>query len=88
VFPLSDGQPYVGIPAVAEADPDAFGLCLTTPGGSSYEVGASREKFTIQSLPKPLTCGLALTERGQEVVATKIDMEGCGAAFSEISLPA
>ena len=41
------------IPELAKANPDAFGICLVTTGGHLYEVGDSRQEFTIQSICKP-----------------------------------
>ena len=34
--PLDDGQPYNGIPTLAEADADALGICLTTEIGRAH----------------------------------------------------
>jgi len=75
------------IPEMAEAvDPDAFGICLATGDGYVYEVGDTRVDFTIQSVSKPFTYGLALADRGIEAVDEKIDVEPSGDAFNEISL--
>ena len=47
-------------PELASADPDLFGICLATVDGALYEAGDTRAPFTIQSMSKPLTYGLAL----------------------------
>lgn len=83
---LTDGRPFQNIPAMAEANPDAFAICLATVDGHVYEVGDSREEFTIQSISKPFTYGLALEDHGQDAVDQKIDVEPSGDAFNEISL--
>ena len=36
---LTDGQVATYIPELARANPDWFGICLVTAGGSVYEVG-------------------------------------------------
>jgi glutaminase len=74
------------IPPLALADPDSFGIAVTTTEGHSYEVGDSRERFTIQSMSKPFTYGLALADRGFEAVDGKVGVEPSGEAFNSISL--
>ncbi|MHA7239479.1 glutaminase A [Arthrobacter sp. TMS1-12-1] len=83
---LRDGKPYSTIPAMANVDPDNFGICLTTVDGYMYEVGDTREEFTIQSISKPFTYGLALADLGMEAVDAKVDVEPSGDTFNEISL--
>ncbi|WP_422391441.1 glutaminase A [Arthrobacter sp. N1] len=83
---LRDGKPYSTIPAMANVDPDNFGICLTTVDGYMYEVGDTREEFTIQSISKPFTYGLALADLGMEAVDAKVDVEPSGDSFNEVSL--
>ncbi|GAA3712367.1 glutaminase A [Zhihengliuella alba] len=83
---LKDGVPFQGIPAMADADPDDFAICLATVDGHVYEVGDSRTDFTIQSISKPFTYGLALEDHGLDAVDRKVDVEPSGDAFNEISL--
>jgi glutaminase len=74
------------IPPLALADPSSFGIALTTTEGHSYEVGDARTPFTIQSISKPFTYGLALHDHGFEAVDAKIGVEPSGEAFNSISL--
>jgi glutaminase len=74
------------IPPLALADPDSFGIAITTTEGHSYEIGDSGSKFTIQSMSKPFTYGLALADRGFERVDEKVGVEPSGEAFNSISL--
>jgi glutaminase len=74
------------IPPLALADPDSFGIAITTTEGHSYEVGDSRHGFTIQSISKPFTYGLALHDRGFDAVDAKVGVEPSGEAFNSISL--
>src|SRR6201999_1718777 len=74
------------IPPLALADPDSFGIAVTTTEGHSWEVGAGRVEFTIQSMSKPFTYGLALADRGFEAVDEKVGVEPSGEAFNSISL--
>lgn len=83
---LADGALANYIPELAKADPNAFSICLTTTEGRVYEVGDSRVPFTIQSISKPLTYGMALDDRGLDAVLRKIGVEPTGDAFNSISL--
>jgi len=83
---LSEGNVADYIPELAHADPDQFGICIATHDGFVYEVGDSRQPFTIQSISKPLTYGLALEEAGEAAVLAKIGVEPSGDVFNAISL--
>jgi glutaminase len=85
---LSDRSGRVAdqIPEMTEVDHDAFGICLATVDGHLYEAGDTRTDFTIQSISKTFTYGLALADRGFSTVDEKIDVEPSGEAFYEISV--
>jgi glutaminase len=83
---IKEGKVADYIPELAKASPDAFGICLATRDGHLYEVGDTRQKFTIQSISKALTYGLALEDRGEEHVLSRIGVEPSGEAFNAISL--
>ena len=59
------------IPELAVVDPDSFAICLATSDGYVYEAGDSRKLFAIQSISKPFTYALALTDRGLAAVAAE-----------------
>ena len=75
-----------GVPALEDVDPDSFGICLATADGYVYEVGDTRLPFCIQSISKPFTYGIALTDNGADLVDEKIDVEPSGELYNEISL--
>ncbi len=83
---LRDGQVATYIPELAKANPDWFGICLVTADGHIYEVGDSRQHFTIQSISKPFVYGLALEDNTRAEVLKKISVEPTGEAFNAISL--
>lgn len=85
---LTDGKVADYIPELAKADPSHFGICIATRDGNLYEVGDTRQKFTIQSISKALSYGLALEDRGEEHVLSKVGVEPSGDAFNAISLKA
>jgi glutaminase len=83
---LTEGAVADYIPELAKADPSLFGICIATRDGHLYEVGDTRRKFTIQSISKALSYGLALEDRGEEHVLSRIGVEPTGDAFNAISL--
>lgn len=83
---LDAGTPYAVVPPGTRGDPKDFGICVATVDGYVYEVGTTRKEFSIHSISKPFTYGLALADLGIEAVDAKIDVEPSGDAFNEISL--
>ena len=83
---FADGRVADYIPELSGVDPDRFGICIATHDGHVYESGDSREAFTIQSISKALTYGLALEAHGEAAVLEKIGLEPTGDAFNAISL--
>jgi glutaminase len=84
--PLSDGAVATYIPELSTADPDAFGVCLVTAEGQVFEAGDCDQPFTIQSISKPFTFGMALEELGWQKVMHHVGVEPSGDAFNSIEL--
>ena len=74
------------IPELLKADPAWLGVALIMVDGHVYQAGDSRQSFTIQSISKAITYGLALEDQGIEAVLSKVDVEPSGEAFNSISL--
>ena len=83
---LREGELASYIPELACADPEWFGIAIATVDGHVYEVGDSRQTFSIQSVSKPFVYGLALADLGVERVLAKVGVEPSGEAFNSISL--
>ncbi len=83
---LSDGNVANYIPELALVNPDHFGICIASHDGFLYQAGDSEQPFTIQSISKALTYGLALEDKGEEAVLARIGVEPSGDAFNAISL--
>ena len=83
---VTEGEVATYIPELAKADPTSFGICVVTTNGGVYEVGDSRQTFTIQSISKPFVYGLALEDHGRAEVLAKVGVEPTGDAFNSISL--
>ncbi len=83
---VDEGQVASYIPELAKADPAAFAIVIVTVDGHVYEVGNVRDRFTLQSISKPLVYGVALEDRGEARVHQAIGVEPSGEAFNSISL--
>ncbi len=83
---LDEGEVATYIPELAKADPGWFGISIATTDGYVYEVGDTRQGFTIQSISKPFAYGLALEDKGPGAVLAKVGVEPSGDAFNSISL--
>ncbi len=81
-----EGEVATYIPELGKADPDLFGICLATKDGRIFETGDSDQRFTIQSISKPFTYGMALEVLGQEKVSRHVGVEPSGDAFNSIEL--
>lgn len=80
------GEVATYIPELGRADPDKFGITLATTNGHIYQSGDSDLPFTIQSISKPFTFGLALEAFGAKRVAQHVGVEPSGDAFNAIEL--
>ncbi|MDF1658084.1 MAG: glutaminase A [Verrucomicrobiales bacterium] len=74
------------IPELTKANPDWFGISVFTADGHAYEIGETKEEFTIQSISKAFTYGMILDEHGIGAVEKRIGVEPSGEAFNSISL--
>ena len=83
---IKSGELASYIPELTKADPGWLGIALVTVDGHVYQVGDSRQQFTIQSISKAITYGLALEDRGLEYVTSRVGVEPSGEAFNSISL--
>src|SRR5262245_10560528 len=86
--PLTEGEVATYIPELAKANPDDFGIALMTPEGHFFAAGDYERPFTIQSISKPFTFGMAVEELGESVVSRHVGVEPSGDAFNSIELHA
>jgi glutaminase len=80
------GQVATYIPELGQADPRTFGIAVATVDGEVFGVGASGRAFTIQSISKPLVFGMALAERGMDVVLDHVGVEPSGNPFNSVTV--
>jgi glutaminase len=83
-LPHREGQIASYIPELAKANPDWFGISIVTVDGQRFEVGDVDRTFTIQSISKVFTYGMALAERGRETLLSRVGVEPTGDPFNSI----
>ena len=69
------------IPELANVNPDQIGIYIAQKDGSEYFSGDYLEKFTMQSVVKPLILLLALMDSGTEKVRELVGVEATGKPF-------
>ncbi|MDT5130822.1 MAG: glutaminase, partial [Mycobacterium sp.] len=52
------------IPALAEVDPQLFGVCVATVDGQTFSAGDARCQFALESISKVFTAALAMEQVG------------------------
>lgn len=72
------------IPELAKAPNDALGIYILGPDGRSASAGDCGLAFTLQSISKVFTLILALMDRGEETVFSKVGMEPSGDNFNSM----
>ncbi len=72
------------IPELAKMNPDAFSICVASVDGDLLSVGDDRQLFTMQSISKVFTYGMALEDRGRDILLSKVGVEPTGDLFNSI----
>ena len=79
---LKDGKNADYIPILTETPSDLFGVVIVTKDGKVYSAGDVDYKFSIQSVSKPFTAALVMTQQSPEVLEEKIGVEPTGLPFN------
>jgi glutaminase len=80
------GEVATYIPELGKVNPEHFGISLATTTGRLYQTGDCDRPFTIQSISKPFTFGIALEAYGPAKVAEHVGVEPSGDSFNAIEL--
>ena len=83
---LDEGDVATYIPQLANTDPDLFAIAIVTVDNEVYHAGDCETLFTLQSMSKPFTYGMALEDYGREYMQTRVGVEPTGKSFNAISL--
>lgn len=79
-----DGKNADYIKALADVDPNLFGITIVTVDGNVYETGDTKSEFSIQSISKVFTAAKAMQQHGAKAVQEKIGASATGLAFNSI----
>ena len=79
---LKDGKNADYIPILTETPSDLFGVVIVSKDGKVYAAGDVDYVFSIQSVSKPFTAALVMSEQGPAVLKEKIGVEPTGMAFN------
>jgi glutaminase len=78
------GQVADYIPALAQADPNAFGLCVANTHGDAFALGDAEQPFSIQSVSKPFVFALVCEALGPSEAAERLGVDATGLPFNSI----
>ncbi len=81
---LHEGANADYIPALAEVDPDLFGIALITVDGDVYTVGDVTTEVSIQSISKVFTMARVIQDSGPDVIAANMGVDATGQVFNSI----
>lgn len=79
------GEQATYIPALAEVDPDQFGMCLHTVAGEVFTCREAETRFSIQSISKVFSLAVCLSLYGDKVWE-RIGKEPSGSSFNSMVL--
>jgi glutaminase len=79
---LKDGKNADYIPILTETPSDLFGVVIVAKDGKVYSAGDVDYVFSIQSVSKPFTAALVMSEQSPEVLKDKIGVEPTGLPFN------
>lgn len=72
------------IPELSKYNKEALGISIYDVNGCLYQAGNCNDKFTIQSISKPIVLMLALLDNGEDKVFSKVGKEPTGDPFNSI----
>ena len=79
---LQEGKNADYIPILTRTPSELFGVVIATRDGKVYSAGDVDYKFSIQSVSKPFTAALVMTQQGPKVLDEKIGVEPTGLPFN------
>lgn len=79
---LREGNNADYIPILTKTPSELFGVVIATRDGKLYAAGDVDYKFSIQSVSKPFTAALVMTQQGPQVLDEKIGVEPTGLPFN------
>ena len=81
---LQEGANADYIPALAEVDPNIYGIALVTPEGKVFTMGDVKSEVSIQSISKVFTMALVMDEKGPDSIFNNMGVDATGQVFNSI----
>ncbi|HEX4434006.1 MAG TPA: glutaminase A [Acidimicrobiales bacterium] len=81
---IDEGKVADYIPALAEASPDAFGVCVVGVRGRVFSIGDDEQEFTIQSISKLFVFALVCDALGPAEARSKLGVNSTGLPFDSV----
>jgi glutaminase len=72
-------------PALAQAPPDLFGLCVVGVNGAAYASGDSDHTFSIMSVSKPFVFALICQALGPDAARRRVGVNATGLPFNSLA---
>lgn len=82
---VADGTVSTVYPALAQADPDKFAMCLTSASGVSSSRGDLDQKFVLMSVSKAFVLALVCEQVGLDVVRRVVGVNPTGLPFNSLA---
>lgn len=80
----TSGQVADYIPALADASPDLFGICVVGVRGRLFEIGDVSTRFSIQSVSKPFVFAVVCDLVGYEEARHRLGVNSTGYPFNSV----
>lgn len=80
----SEGKLADYIPALADANPAWFGICVASTQGETFAVGDAEQSFSLQSISKPFVFALVCDRLGADEAARRLGVDATGLAFNSV----
>lgn len=81
---LKEGKNADYIPALAQVDPNLFGIALVTADGRVFTAGDSTTEVSIQSISKVFTLARILQDSGEAPILKGVGVDATGQPFNSI----
>lgn len=81
---IVDGRNADYIPALAEVEPNLFGICVAEVSGKIHEAGDTVFAFSIQSVSKPFVFALICQAIGEDEAREKLGANSTGLPFNSV----
>lgn len=86
IKPNSEGEVSNHLPQFTMANPENFGISVCTIDGQRFDVGDVHVPFCLQSIWKPITYGITMSELSEEEVHRYQGREPSGRKMDDIAL--